>query len=145
MKGIQTVDDAVNYARLGADAIVISNHGGRQLENAPASVILLPRVAQKFAELGIEAEVYIDGCLDSGKDVIGVMALGAQCALLGRSPVHALMAAGQAGVERLLELYLTDIERNMRLLGVTRLAELGPDNVYFGRPGPAASLDYLGA
>ena len=126
IKGIQTVDDARAVVDAGADAIVISNHGGRQLDRAPTPLEQLPAIA---SAVGDRAEVYVDGGIMSGADVIAAVAMGARAALVGRAYLYGLMAGGERGVARAGELMRKEAVRTMQLLGVPRLADLGPDRV----------------
>jgi L-lactate dehydrogenase (cytochrome) len=126
VKGIQTVEDARAVVDLGADAVVLSNHGGRQLDKAPTPLEQLPEVVEA---VGDRAEVYIDGGVLSGADVVAAVALGARAAMVGRSYLYGLMAAGQEGVEHAGRILRTDVVRTMQLLGVDSLDELGPDRV----------------
>jgi L-lactate dehydrogenase (cytochrome) len=126
IKGIQTVDDALAVVDEGADAIVVSNHGGRQLDRAPTPLEQLPSIA---AAVGDRAEVYVDGGVLSGADIMAAVALGARAVLVGRAYLYGLMAGGEPGVERAGELLRTEAVRTMRLLGVPRVADLTPDRV----------------
>jgi L-lactate dehydrogenase (cytochrome) len=124
IKGVQTVDDALAVVDAGADAIVISNHGGRQLDRAPTPLEQLPEIA---AAVGDRAEVYVDGGVLSGADVIAAVAMGARAVLVGRAYLYGLMAGGERGVDRAGAILRTEALRTMRLLGVTSVAELGPE------------------
>jgi L-lactate dehydrogenase (cytochrome) len=126
IKGIQTVADAERVVAAGVDALVISNHGGRQLDRAPTPLEQLPAIA---AAVGDRAEVYIDGGILSGSDVVGAVAMGARACLVGRAYLYGLMAGGERGVERAAELLRKEFVRTMQLLGVNRVADLGPDRV----------------
>ncbi|WP_284144677.1 alpha-hydroxy acid oxidase [Mycolicibacter acidiphilus] len=126
VKGIQTLDDARAVVDLGADGIVLSNHGGRQLDRAPVPFHLLPTVAR---ELGGDTEILLDTGIMSGADIVAAIALGARCTLIGRAYLYGLMAGGEAGVRRVIEILTGQIERTMRLLGVRDLAELTPQHV----------------
>ncbi len=126
VKGIQTVDDAKKVTASGADAIVLSNHGGRQLDRAPVPFHLLPSVVR---EVGNELEVHLDTGIMSGADIVAAIAHGATFTLIGRAYLYGLMAGGRAGVDRAIEIMTRDIERTMRLLGVTSLDELTPQHV----------------
>jgi L-lactate dehydrogenase (cytochrome) len=126
VKGIQTVEDARRAVDLGVDGIVLSNHGGRQLDRAPVPFHLLPRVA---AEVGEEAEIILDTGIMSGADIVAAIALGARFTLIGRAYLYGLMAGGEAGVTRAIEILSAQLTRTMRLLGVTCLEELAPDHV----------------
>jgi L-lactate dehydrogenase (cytochrome) len=126
IKGIQTVDDARAVIDAGADAIVISNHGGRQLDRAPTPLEQLPGIV---AAVGERAEVYIDGGILGGADIIAVVSLGAQAVLVGRAYLYGLMAGGERGVERAGELLRKEAVRTMQLLGVRRVADLTAERV----------------
>jgi L-lactate dehydrogenase (cytochrome) len=126
IKGIQTVDDACRVVDAGADAIVISNHGGRQLDRAPVPLEQLPAIA---AAVGDRAEVYIDGGTMTGGDVIAAVAMGARAVLVGRAYLYGLMAGGERGVARSAEILRKEAIRTMQLLGVRSIAELGPERV----------------
>jgi len=126
VKGIQTLEDARKVVELGADGIVLSNHGGRQLDRAPVPFRLLPRVA---AELGSDTEILLDTGIMSGADIVAAIALGARFTLVGRAYLYGLMAGGEAGVARAVEILSSQLTRTMRLLGVTGLGELAPHHV----------------
>jgi L-lactate dehydrogenase (cytochrome) len=126
IKGIQTVEDAQGVIDAGADAIVVSNHGGRQLDRAPTPLEQLPSIV---TAVGDRAEVYIDGGILSGADIVAAVASGARAALVGRAYLYGLMAGGERGVERAGELLRRELVRTMQLLGVRRVADLGPDRV----------------
>lgn len=126
VKGVQTVEDATRLAELGVDGIVLSNHGGRQLDRAPVPFHLLPKVV---AEVGKDLEVHIDTGIMSGADIVASVAMGARFTLIGRAYLYGLMAGGQAGVERALEILRDEMTRAMRLLGVASLEELNPGHV----------------
>lgn len=126
VKGVQTVDDAKRLAKMGVDAIVLSNHGGRQLDRAPIPFHLLPKVV---AEVGKDLEVHIDTGIMSGADIVASVAMGARFTLIGRAYLYGLMAGGQQGVERALEILRDEMTRTMRLLGVASLEELTPGHV----------------
>ena len=126
VKGVQTLEDARSVVDLGVDGIVLSNHGGRQLDRAPVPFHLLPRVAR---ELGGDTEVLLDTGIMSGADVVAAIALGARFTLIGRAYLYGLMAGGEAGVDRAVEILSGQVTRTMRLLGVTCLEELAPRHV----------------
>jgi L-lactate dehydrogenase (cytochrome) len=126
VKGIQSVDDAKRVAQFGVDGIVLSNHGGRQLDRAPVPFHLLPAVV---GEVGSEYEIMLDTGIMSGADVVAAIALGARCTLLGRAYLYGLMAGGEAGVERMLAIIGEQVARTMRLLGINTLEALGPQHV----------------
>lgn len=126
VKGIQTLDDARAVVDRGVDGIVLSNHGGRQLDRAPVPFHLLPVVAR---ELGKHAEILVDTGIMSGADIVAAIALGARCTLIGRAYLYGLMAGGEAGVTRAIEILQGGVLRTMGLLGVTCLEELSPKHV----------------
>ncbi|WP_174184220.1 alpha-hydroxy acid oxidase [Nocardia barduliensis] len=126
VKGIQTLADARAVVDVGVDGIVLSNHGGRQLDRAPVPFHLLPEVA---AELGRDTEIVLDTGIMSGADIVASIALGARFTLIGRAYLYGLMAGGEAGVNRVVEILTGQVERTMRLLGVTCLEELTPRHV----------------
>ncbi|MDC8995288.1 alpha-hydroxy acid oxidase [Mycobacterium marinum] len=126
VKGIQTLDDARAVVERGADGIVLSNHGGRQLDRAPVPFHLLPLVAR---ELGKDTEIVVDTGIMSGADIVAAIALGARCTLIGRAYLYGLMAGGEAGVKRTIEILSAGVSRTMRLLGVTCLEELSAKHV----------------
>ncbi|MGB5951045.1 MAG: alpha-hydroxy acid oxidase [Ornithinimicrobium sp.] len=126
VKGVQSVADAAKLAELGVDAIVLSNHGGRQLDRAPVPFYLLPEVV---AEVGSDLEVHLDTGIMSGQDIIAALAHGAHFTLIGRAYLYGLMAGGRQGVDRSIEILRSQIERTMALLGVETLDELEPGHV----------------
>jgi L-lactate dehydrogenase (cytochrome) len=126
IKGIQTVDDARRMADAGVDAIVLSNHGGRQLDRAPVPLRLLPDVVDA---VGDRTEVWVDTGIMSGADIVAAVALGAKSALVGRAYLYGLMAGGERGVTRAAEILTRELRRTMQLLGVARVDELGPHHV----------------
>ncbi len=126
VKGIQTLDDARDVVDLGVDGIVLSNHGGRQLDRAPVPFHLLPSVARA---VGRDTEILLDTGIMSGADIVAAVALGARCTLIGRAYLYGLMAGGQAGVRRAVEILSAQLIRTMQLLGVACLEELSPAHV----------------
>jgi isopentenyl diphosphate isomerase/L-lactate dehydrogenase-like FMN-dependent dehydrogenase len=128
VKGIQNLEDAKMAAKLGADAILLSNHGGRQLDRAPVMLHLLSDIKKEFKK---DYEIHIDTGIMHGADVLAAVALGAQYTYVGRAYLYGLMAGGQDGVERALEIMRTQMVRNMKLLGVNSLDELTPKHVRF--------------
>jgi L-lactate dehydrogenase (cytochrome) len=121
VKGILDVDDALAAASIGADGIVVSNHGGRQLDGVPSTVRALPPIADK---VGDRITVLADGGVRSGLDVVRMLALGAKGVLLGRAWIYALAAAGQAGVTHVLKLIEAEMRVAMALTGATNLAAI---------------------
>ena len=128
VKGIQNLEDAKKAAELGADSILLSNHGGRQLDRAPVMLHLLSDIKKEFKK---DYEIHIDTGIMHGADVLAAIALGAQFTYVGRAYLYGLMAGGQDGVERALEIMRTQMVRNMKLLGVNSLDELTPQHVRF--------------
>jgi L-lactate dehydrogenase (cytochrome) len=126
VKGVQTEDDARAVVDAGADAVVVSNHGGRQLDRAPTPLEILPGVV---SAVGDRAEVYLDGGILDGGDVVAAVAFGARACLVGRAYLYGLMAGGERGVQRVTDLLAGEIRRTMQLVGVTSVAELTPDRV----------------
>jgi L-lactate dehydrogenase (cytochrome) len=126
VKGIQTVADAQAVFDSGADAIVLSNHGGRQLDRAPVPVRLLPQVREA---LGPGREILVDTGVMSGADIVAAIALGANGVLVGRAYLYGLMAGGEQGVQRAVDILTAEIRRTMALLGAPRIADLGPEHV----------------
>jgi L-lactate dehydrogenase (cytochrome) len=126
VKGVQNVPDAVKLIDRGVDGIVLSNHGGRQLDRAPVPFHLLPQVVR---EVGRDATVMIDTGIMNGADIVAAVALGAKFTLVGRAYLYGLMAGGRDGVDRMIEILRSEIERTMSLLGVSSLDELEPRHV----------------
>lgn len=126
VKGVQTVDDAKRVVDHGADGIVISNHGGRQLDRAPVPLHLLPEIA---SELKGKTAIMLDTGIMSGGDIIAALALGADFTLIGRAYLYGLMAGGRRGVDRSIEILRGEMTRTMKLLGVNNIASLNPDHV----------------
>ena len=126
IKGIQSIDDAKELVSYGVDGIVLSNHGGRQLDRAPIPFHLLPHVHK---EIGKDVELMLDTGIMSGADVVAAVAMGARSTMIGRAYLYGLMAGGKAGVVRALEILTGEITRTMQLLGVQHLDELSPRHV----------------
>jgi 4-hydroxymandelate oxidase len=127
VKGVMTGEDAALAVEHGAGAVVVSNHGGRQLDRLPATIDVLPEVV---AAVQGRAEVYLDGGVRRGTDVLTALALGARAVFVGRPIVYALAAAGEAGVDRALTLLDAEVRRDMALLGVTRPSEVGRQHLW---------------
>jgi isopentenyl diphosphate isomerase/L-lactate dehydrogenase-like FMN-dependent dehydrogenase len=121
VKGVLTPEDAVRAADHGADAVVVSNHGGRQLDGAPASIEALPAVA---AAVGDRLEVLLDSGVRRGSDLVKARALGARACLVGRPWLYGLAADGERGVDTAFDLFRTELDRTLALLGVPRYDEL---------------------
>ena len=125
VKGVMDVEDARAVVDLGADAIVVSNHGGRQLDRTAAPLALLPRVVDA---VGDRCEVLVDTGVRTGADLAAARALGASAAMVGRSYLYGLMAAGEPGVDRAIDILGTEYTRTLQLLGVTRSKDLGTEH-----------------
>jgi L-lactate dehydrogenase (cytochrome) len=121
IKGIQSVEDARRMADAGVDAIVLSNHGGRQLDRAPVPLSLVPDVVDS---LGDRTEVWVDTGVMSGADIVAAIALGARTVLVGRAYLYGLMTGGERGVERATDILMREMRRTMQLLGVRSVAGL---------------------
>lgn len=126
IKGVQTLDDAIMLTDLGVDGIVLSNHGGRQLDRAPIPFHLLPEVAR---EVGKDVEIVLDTGIMNGADIVASLALGADFTLIGRAYLYGLMAGGREGVDRAIEILSQQLVRTMKLLQVRTIAELEPTHV----------------
>ena len=124
VKGVAHPDDAARLVGLGVDALVVSNHGGRQLDGGAATLQLLPAVV---AAVQGRVPVWVDGGVRRGADVVKALALGAQAVLVGRATLYGAVAAGGPGAQRALAILRDEIERTMRLCGVTRVADIGAD------------------
>jgi L-lactate dehydrogenase (cytochrome) len=123
LKGILDVEDAKTAVKLGADAIVVSNHGGRQLDGAPSSISALPKVADA---VGSDTEVLFDGGIRTGADVLRALALGARACLIGRSYIYGLGAGGKAGVAKAIDILEKELSVTMALTGTNKIADIGP-------------------
>lgn len=122
IKGILDVEDARLAVKTGATALVVSNHGGRQLDGAPSSISALPRVADA---VGADIEVLFDGGIRSGQDLLRALALGAKGCLIGRAYIYGLGAGGELGVAKAIEILQRELEFSMALTGVRRINEIG--------------------
>jgi len=130
VKGILTGDDAKRAVNEGAAALVVSNHGGRQLDSVSSTLSALPEV---LAAVDGRIEVLMDGGIRRGSDIVKAICLGARAVLIGRAYGYGLTAAGQAGVTRALEILRADVDRTLRLLGCPSIRDL--DNSYVVAPG----------
>lgn len=126
VKGIQNIEDAKLAVQVGADAITLSNHGGRQLDRAPIPFHLVPEAVK---QIGKDAEVHVDTGIMHGADIIASIAKGAKFTLVGRAYLYGLMAGGREGVDKMLKIMESDMVRTMKLLGVKSLEELEPGHV----------------
>ena len=128
VKGVQRVDDAALAMKNGADAVWLSNHGGRQLDRAPVPFRLLPEVRKK---LGKSAEIHLDTGIMHGADIIAALAAGADFTWIGRAYLYGLMAGGREGVEKTFSILQNQMVRTLKLLGVNSIQELEPSMVSF--------------
>ena len=126
LKGILDTEDARRAADFGADAIIVSNHGGRQLDGAVSAISMLPQIVRA---VGDQTEVHMDSGIRSGQDVLKALALGAKSTFIGRSFVYGLGAMGQAGVTKALEVIRKELDISMALCGVQKVSELSRDNL----------------
>jgi len=124
IKGVMTAEDASAAAGTGADGVIVSNHGGRQLDGVSSTILALPEVA---AAVGNRLEVYLDGGVRSGIDIVKALALGARGVLIGRPWIWAVAARGEQGLRDLLDVFRREIAVAMALMGVNKIGELGPD------------------
>ena len=127
VKGIMDAEDARRAADIGADAIVVSNHGGRQLDGAVSSIRMLPSIVEA---VGKDVEIHLDSGIRTGQDVLKALALGAQSTYIGRAYTYGLGAMGQAGVTKALEVIHKELDVTMALCGETDVKNLGPHNLY---------------
>jgi L-lactate dehydrogenase (cytochrome) len=127
VKGILTAQDARAVVDAGADAVLVSNHGGRQLDRAPTPLEQLPRIVEA---VGDRAEVYLDGGVRTGADAVAAVCLGARAVFIGRAYLYGLMAAGERGVQRVADILTAELRHTLQLLGVTAVADLGPDRAH---------------
>jgi L-lactate dehydrogenase (cytochrome) len=130
LKGVQSVEDAALAADAGVDAVVLSNHGGRQLDGAPPPLELVAPVAQR---VGDRLEVLCDGGVQRGSDLVKAVALGARACLVGRAYLYGLAAGGERGVAQVLRWLDEGCRRTLALLGCRSLAELGREHVAWRR------------
>lgn len=126
VKGVQTVEDAEKLTGIGVDGIILSNHGGRQLDRAPVPFQLLPHVVEA---VGGELEIIVDTGIMNGADIVASLAMGADFTIVGRAYLYGLMAGGRRGVERAVEILSEEVARTMRLLQVKSVDELHPGHV----------------
>jgi (S)-mandelate dehydrogenase len=124
LKGVERPDDAERAAAMGCDGVVVSNHGGRQLDGAAPTLEALPAVARAA---GSKLTVLLDGGVRRGVDILKARALGAQAVLVGRATLYGVMAGGEAGAQRALQILSGELERAMRLCGVRSVAQIGPE------------------
>jgi L-lactate dehydrogenase (cytochrome) len=127
VKGILDPEDAQLAIDAGADAIIVSNHGGRQLDGAPSSIRVLPEIVDA---VGHKTEVLMDGGIRSGQDVLKALALGAKGTFIGRPMLYGLGAGGQAGVTRVFDIIRKEADTTMALMGERDIRNIGPHNIY---------------
>ncbi len=137
VKGVMTGDEASRAVDAGADAVVVSNHGGRQLDGAPATMRMLPEVLDAVAGSGPSVEVLVDGGVRRGTDVARALAVGARAVLIGRPYLYGVAAAGQGGVEQILKVLSAELRDTLTLLGLSDVSQLGPQ-VLVDDPGPTS-------
>jgi isopentenyl diphosphate isomerase/L-lactate dehydrogenase-like FMN-dependent dehydrogenase len=121
IKGVMRADDCAGLVDLGVDGIVVSNHGGRQLDGVPATIDVLASVVDAVDG---RAEVFVDGGFRRGTDVVKALALGAKAVFVGRPYLYGLAAAGQSGVEVVLEMFRAEVGRTMALVGAARICDI---------------------
>ena len=126
LKGVERPDDAERAAAIGCDGVVVSNHGGRQLDGAAPTLEALPEIVEK---VGSRITILLDGGIRRGVDIVKARALGAQAVLTGRATLFGVMAGGEPGARRALEILSSELERSMRLCGARSVAELGAELV----------------
>ena len=131
LKGINDVDDAITAAELGSDGIIVSNHGGRQLDGAPATIDMLAPIVDA---VGHKTDVYIDSGIRTGMDVMKAMAMGAKGTFIGRAYVYGLGAGGQSGVTRALEILKSELDTTLGLCGETDITKVGRHNLLMPPP-----------
>lgn len=129
VKGLLRAEDVDRVLAVGADAVVVSNHGGRNLDTTPAALAALPEVVERVAD---RAEVLVDGGVRRGADVVKALALGARAVLVGRPYLYGLAAGGEAGVTRVLELLRNELVSTMRFVGAPSVGRIDPDLVRTG-------------
>jgi L-lactate dehydrogenase (cytochrome) len=126
LKGILDADDARMAADTGADAIIVSNHGGRQLDGALSTIRVLPQIVRA---VGDQTEVHLDSGIRSGQDVLKALAMGAKGTFIGRSYLYGLGAMGQAGVTKVLEIIQKELDVTMALCGAQKATDLSRDHL----------------
>jgi len=123
---VLTAEDARKSVDAGADGLVVSNHGGRQLDRAP---VAFEALAEVRAEVGPGVEIILDSGIMSGADVVAALCAGADFVLIGRAYLYGLMAGGERGVDRVIDLLAEEIRVTMQLMGAATIADLGPDSM----------------
>jgi L-lactate dehydrogenase (cytochrome) len=148
LKGVQRVEDVILAVEAGVQGVVLSNHGGRQLEFARSAVEVLAETMPRLRELGYQdkIEVYVDGGVRRATDIIKALCLGAKGVGIGRPFLYAMSAYGEAGVDRAMQLLKDEMEMNMRLIGCTSVDQLNPsllDVSSLAHHGTGTPRDYL--
>jgi isopentenyl diphosphate isomerase/L-lactate dehydrogenase-like FMN-dependent dehydrogenase len=124
IKGVLRTEEAVRAAERGVDAVIVSNHGGRQLDHVPASLEVLPEIVEA---VGDRIQVLFDSGIRRGADIVAALALGARAVLIGRAHLYGLGAAGEPGVRHAIDILTRELKIAMALCGASSLADLGPD------------------
>ena len=126
IKGILTPADALRAVEIGATGVIVSNHGGRQLDHAATPIDVLPSIVDAVSG---RADVILDGGIRRGTDILKALALGAKACMAGRPYLYGLAAGGEAGVLRALEIFTSEIQRDMSLLGVAQISDIGAEHI----------------
>jgi (S)-mandelate dehydrogenase len=139
LKGILDVEDADHAARIGADAVALSNHGGRQLDWTVSPLDILPAVREA---VGNRIAIFVDGGIRRGTDVIKTLALGADAVMVGRATLYGVAAAGRAGVKRALDILRDEIDRDLGLIGISSIEQAGDmrEMMFRAAAKPSASI-----
>ena len=124
-------DSAIIASKTGADAIIVSNHGGRQLDGAPSSIKVLPEIVDA---VGRKIEIHIDGCIRSGQDVVKALCLGAKGVYIGRAFLYGLGAMGKKGVSKSLDIIKNELDKTMAFCGRKNVEDLDKSNLYVEKP-----------
>jgi L-lactate dehydrogenase (cytochrome) len=136
IKGVLRTEEAIRAAEYGVDAVIVSNHGGRQLDHVPATLEVLPEIAEA---VGDRVEVLFDSGLRRGADIVAALALGARAVLIGRAHLYGLAAAGEPGVRHAIDILARELRMAMALCGAPALSDLGPDLLRVSAPPPLAA------
>ena len=128
LKGVNRVDDALKAINYGVDGIIVSNHGGRNMDSAPATIRVLPEIAEA---VGDKAAVILDSGVRRGSDIVKALALGAKAVLTGRATLYGTAVAGQAGAAKAIQVIQTEMDKTMAYTGCNRTDEISTD-IFFG-------------
>jgi isopentenyl diphosphate isomerase/L-lactate dehydrogenase-like FMN-dependent dehydrogenase len=131
LKGINRVDDALKAVSFGVDGLIVSNHGGRNMDSAPATIDMLPDIAEA---VGDKATVLLDSGVRRGSDIVKAMALGAKCVLTGRATLYGTAVSGEAGASKAVDIIQTEMDKTMAYTGCNRVEEISTD-IIFGNTG----------